>query len=53
MLFSLFLVTFSQQAPILCVYSYLVVLQWLHPWAHFTIKYNSIKFNSLGFTVLP
>ena len=42
---------FSQQAPILCVYSAFGGLTMAAPMGHLTIKFNSIKFNSLGLLV--
>ena len=51
MLFSLFLVTFSQQAPILCVYLIFGGLTMAAPVGHLMIKFNSIKFNSLGLLI--
>ena len=52
MLFSLFLVTFSQQAPILCVYSVFGGLTMAAPVGHLTIKFNGIRFNSLGLLII-
>ena len=48
MLFTLFLVTFSQQVPIPCVYLVFGGLTMAAPMGHLTIKFNSIEFNSLG-----
>ena len=48
MLFSLFLVTFPNK---LCVYSVFGGLTLAAPGGHLTIKFNSIKFNSLGLLV--
>ena len=39
---------FSQQTPILCVYLVFGGLTMAAPMGHLTIKFNSIKFNSLG-----
>ena len=52
MLFSLFFGNFSQQASILCVYSVFGGLTMAAPMGHLTIKFNSIKFNSLGLLVM-
>ena len=50
MLFSLFLAIFPNKLlNFVCIW-YLVVFQWLHPWAT-TIKFNSIEFNSLGLLI--
>ena len=43
---------FSQQAPILCVYLVFGGLTMAAPMGHLTIKFNSIKFNSLGLLVM-
>ena len=48
MLFSLFLVTFPKKTPILCVYLVFGGLTMAAPMGPLTIKFNSIKFNSLG-----
>ena len=42
---------FSQQTPILCVYLIFGGLTMAVPMGHLTIKFNSIKFNSLGLLV--
>ena len=43
---------FSQQAPILCVYSVFGGLTMAAPVGHFTIIFNSTKFNSLGLLLI-
>ena len=50
MLFSLFGNCF-QQVPILCVYLVFGGLTMAAPVGHLTIKFSSIKFNSLGLLV--
>ena len=48
MLFSLFLVTFPNKFLYLCVYSVFDGLTMAAPVGHLTLKFNSIKSNSLG-----
>ena len=43
---------FSKQTPILCVYLVFDGLTMAAPMGHLTIKFNSIKFNSLGWLVM-